>query len=94
VLKDNNGIEAGTTIIYPNPVRNKLNVKIPSSNNNQVTLLLTDLSGRSLQNKVIQVGTGESIVQIDVSYLPAGTYFLKIICSDGCANAVQKFNKE
>ena len=94
VLRDENAITAGLSTIYPNPVKNTLNVKVASLNNEKVTLQLTDLSGRLLQNKVTQVGNGETIVQLDVSHLSAGTYFVKIISGDGKQNTVGKFVKE
>ncbi|MEP6846915.1 MAG: T9SS type A sorting domain-containing protein [Panacibacter sp.] len=94
VLKDDNEIAAGLSSIYPNPVKNILNVKIASSGNNKVILPLTDLSGRLLQNKTTQISNGETIVQLDVSHLAPGTFFLKIVCSDVCETAVKKFVKQ
>ena len=94
VLRDENAITAGLSTIYPNPVKNTLNVKVASLNNNEITMLITDISGKMMRNKTTQLGSGESIVQVDVSSLPSGTYFLKIVWSNGYENTVKKFIKE
>jgi len=94
VVLRNTNVGNDFVAIYPNPVTNILNVKIVSSANNQVKLLVTDVSGKLLQNKTTRVGNAETIVQLDVSNLPSGTYFLKIICDEGCENGVKKFVKE
>jgi len=39
-------------------------------------------------------GNGETITQLDVSRLAAGTYFIKIINTDGSENAMVKFVKQ
>ena len=83
VLKDDNLIATGLAAIYPNPAKNILNVKIASPGNSKTTLLITDINGKSLIKKVTNVGNGESIVQLDISVLSAGTYYLKLICAMG-----------
>lgn len=93
VLNGNYAITGGSAI-YPNPVANTLNVKLSSTRNNKVTLLLTDDAGRFLQRKVTHLGTGESIIQLNVSHLKTGTYFIKIISADGKERVVKKFLKE
>ena len=94
VLKDNNALAPGLSSIYPSPAKNILNVKIASQSNNKITLLITDLSGRLLQNKTTQVSNGTTIVPLDVERLPAGTYFLKILSAGGKENSIKKFVKE
>ena len=94
VLKDNNLLTSGLIAVYPNPVKNVLNVKIASPVNNKTTFLITDINGKSLIKKVTNVGNGESIVQVDISVLSAGTYYLNLICTTGCENAVMKFVKQ
>jgi len=53
------------------------------------------LTGELLKlNKITNVGDGETIVQLNVSNLSAGAYFLKIICADGSESALLKFVKQ
>ncbi len=80
--------------LYPNPVKNVLNVKIASSPNDKVTLLVTDITGRTIINKATNAGGGERVIQMNVRHLSAGTYFLKAICGSGCESAVKKFEKQ
>ena len=92
VLKDKNAIEPGLITMYPNPAKNMLNIQIASSGNNKIMLLVTDLAGRCVMNKVTNVGNGESIVQLNVSSFAAGTYFLKVVSAGG-EIVVKKFIK-
>ncbi len=94
VLKDNNALAPGSITIYPNPVKNMLNVKIASSANDKIMLLITDINGKTIINNATNTGRGESIIQVNISHLSAGTYFLKAICSSGCESAVKKFVKQ
>ena len=94
VLKDNNALASSLSVVYPNPAKNILNVKIASQNDSKVTLLIIDINGKTLHKKVTNVGNGESIVQLNISDLSAGNYYLKLICTNGCENAVMKFVKQ
>ncbi len=94
VLKDNNAPASGLSAVYPNPAKNTLNVKIASQSNHAITLMITDLNGKSLLNKITNISNGESIVQLNVAQLSSGTYFLKIFSADGKENTVKKFVKQ
>ncbi len=79
------------TIIYPNPAGNTLHVNFGASLTGKIALVITDVSGKPLiTNKALQGGTS---AQINISNLPAGTYFLKIISTKSDENAVKKFVK-
>ena len=93
VLKNNDLVTSGLIAVYPNPVKNILNIKIASQGANKTTLIITDITGRSLIKKITNAGNGETIVQLDVSVLPAGIYYLKLIRTNGCENAPIKFEK-
>jgi len=94
VLKHDNTYETGLIAVYPNPAKNIVNVRIASPGNSNITLQVNDVAGKSVITNVTQVGNGESIVQLDISHLSAGSYFLKLACSNGCENAVIKFVKQ
>ncbi len=93
VLRNNNDAP-GVSFVYPSPAKHILNVKIASQVSKKITLLITDLSGRLIFNKVSNITTGETIVPLDVSKFSAGIYFLKISSTDLKEIAVMKFVKE
>ena len=80
--------------IYPNPAKNSLNLIITSPENKQINLVITDITGQTLSRKNYVVSAGGSNLQLDISNLPSGSYFIKAICSDGCQTATSKFVKE
>lgn len=80
--------------IYPNPVRNELNVTIASPLPNNVTLLVTDLTGKAVMQQQTRLIAGMNHELLHVGYLSAGTYFIKAVCSTGCEKAVQRFVKQ
>jgi hypothetical protein len=62
-------------LLYPNPVENILNLKLPENKN---TVTLYDFSGKKLFEK--NVGT---TLDLDFSSFTAGTYLIKIENSKG-----------
>jgi ELWxxDGT repeat protein len=83
-----------SAILYPNPAKNTLNIKIAAGDSKNVTLVITDVSGKTMLAKSIFATKGEAITQLDVSRLSPGTYFLKIINANGSENAMMKFVKQ
>ncbi|MHA3787182.1 T9SS type A sorting domain-containing protein [Flavobacterium hauense] len=63
--------EANTWIIYPNPAKNELNIKI-SDNMDHATPVIYDLTGRQMFCERL------SDTSFDVSKLPAGIYIVKV----------------
>ncbi len=87
----NNNDKSVLTSIYPDPASNTLNVKIASSLNSKMSLVITDVNGKLLINNIV-IPSG-ALSQINISNLPAGTYFLKIISANIKENVVKKFIK-
>jgi hypothetical protein len=79
--------------IYPNPVKESLGMAIQSPINDIVTVVVTDITGKTLLRKQAAVQVGANNLQLDVMQLASGTYFVKLLCSNGCETAVQKFVK-
>lgn len=79
--------------LFPNPAKNILNIKINSANSNIASLSVVDVSGKAVLNKNISSIKGETIMQLDVSHLSSGTYFIKIFSADGTAKLAGKFIK-
>jgi hypothetical protein len=80
--------------VYPNPAVNKLNVNIESPVVDFVTLVVTDMTGKVLMNKMKAMAVGDNNVELNVSTLPAGSYFIKAVCANGCETTTAKFVKQ
>ena len=93
LLKGDNVKQVSIVGAYPNPTRNILNVQIVAPAQERVSLVVTDITGKILQQETMVLNTGDNTKQIDVSRLTQGTYILKTICSNGCESAVFKFTK-
>ena len=93
LLKGDNVKQVSIVGAYPNPARNILNVQIVAPAQERVSLVVTDITGKILQQETMVLNTGDNIKQIDVSRLTQGTYIIKTICSNGCESAVFKFTK-
>jgi hypothetical protein len=72
ITKNENAIIEMGINIYPNPVKDVLNVR---SNSGPAALKLYDASGRLVKQQQI---TGKTVQQIPVGYLKNGLYLLKI----------------
>lgn len=81
-------------LIYPNPAKNKLNLVVSSPENNNINIMITDLAGKKVLQQGFSVTNGGNNLDLDIAKLPAGTYFLRAACSNGCKTAVSKFVKE
>jgi hypothetical protein len=64
--------------LFPNPARNILNVIVNSPKNDMIELVVRELGGKIVRNKLIPVGEGSNSIDIDVSSLPANGYFITI----------------
>jgi len=76
-------------MIFPNPVRDILNIRNAASEISYRTVNIMDSSGKTIRTQDM---TGISDLQIDVSVLPIGTYIMTI--TDDLGNeTVEKFIK-
>jgi hypothetical protein len=67
-------------ILYPNPLKNKFNIRFPSEYKGDFNFEIVDVTGRMYNLGKIRVQPGGSPINIDISKfsLRAGVYFLKI----------------
>jgi len=93
-LKKHGNFIAQSITLYPNPAKNVLNIEVSSTGENEVTLLLTNLSGKLLLNRIFMIHDSENVIPVDVSKLSSGTYFLKILAEDQKETLVKKFVKQ
>ncbi|QHT69190.1 T9SS type A sorting domain-containing protein [Rhodocytophaga rosea] len=64
--------------VFPNPVSDKLSVKLFNSQAGQVKLTLTDVLSRPVQGQLYQLEQGEHLLSLPVHSLKAGSYLLQI----------------
>lgn len=76
--------EAMTLEIFPNPTTDIVNVRIPVKDEEHYSLVVTDLSGRTIINTQFR---GVAAQTLDVSNLPSGTYLLTLRSVNGIASA-------
>jgi endonuclease I len=63
-------------LVYPNPTKDKLVIKLQQTLTGNSSLVIADLSGRILMQQ--QVVSGQKNIDLDVSKFSAGRYFIKI----------------
>ncbi len=80
--------------LYPNPVINDLKLSIESPANDGMHIALTDVAGKVLVQKNVQVVNGSNNILLNVSALPAGTYFIKAMSASGSESTVRKLVKQ
>jgi hypothetical protein len=80
--------------VFPNPAGHFVNLMIESPVRNEFTVHLTDINGKLLQTKKIIAEQGTTVIPFNTEQLAGGTYLLKVICGNGCENAVRKFVKQ
>jgi hypothetical protein len=83
-------IDASGFIVYPNPVRDVLNVKI-NDNIGFTTLSIHDASGRLIHTEVLNGARGEQVIQVQMNDYAAGLY--QITLEGNQKRSVAKFSK-
>jgi len=61
--------------VYPNPVKDRLNIRLENFLNSNVSLLITDFAGRTIESSTVT----DNFTTIDVSSYPIGVYMVNII---------------
>ena len=68
--------------LYPNPTDGELNVSFSASKNNDMQFQVLDITGKIIQNNVVNAVQGSNLVLLDTQIFAAGSYFLKIMSDD------------
>lgn len=69
-----------SVVAYPNPVTTKLYVTVGSANKENVRLLLTDLTGKTLK---VKNADSTQPIELDVAGVATGSYILQVIKDSG-----------
>lgn len=76
----------GTTdfvTVYPNPVKQgPVNINFSTSFTGSASLVLVDVAGKRLINRGTTVVRGNNNINLEVTALPAGIYFIQLIADD------------
>jgi hypothetical protein len=79
---------------YPNPFNNASTIRFSIDRMSKVTLLLYDITGRSILLKDAIMGDGEHSVEIDSSDLASGTYVYLLKVHDTWTNSIRILSKK
>jgi hypothetical protein len=85
--------------LFPNPATMQVNVIIASPTRDKLKMLLIDMTGRTVTQKVVNVETGSNTIPLDISGLSKGSYIVKLVCTGepvdmNCNNLAGKFVKQ
>jgi Secretion system C-terminal sorting domain len=80
--------------IFPNPATDRVTAALQSPFADNITLVVTDITGKIIKRQVANMAIGDNLVTVDVAALPSGSYLLKAVCNNGCETAVRKFTKQ
>jgi len=80
------GVEETSLGVYPNPVRNQATVRLAVPRKERVQVSLLDVLGRKVRTVVDGPQEGRRTVQVEVSDLPSGTYFLRMKAGEKTLN--------
>ena len=74
----NEGEEINGLAVYPNPVDDELSVRFIMNSAMSATMFIQDVSGKIVQNHLVQANQGTNVVYMDTQELSSGMYFLRV----------------
>jgi N-acetylneuraminic acid mutarotase len=69
--------------VVGNPFRNSLQFRVSSPTNEKATIQLSDINGKTLLQKPVELQTGDNVMSVDGSGFAAGIYILSVNSSAG-----------
>jgi hypothetical protein len=75
-LSNNVSLAEKEIAVYPNPTNDIATVSFMSHQSDKLTLRVTDLTGKVLEQKVISSSIGQQKIQVDLSEFPQGLYLI------------------
>lgn len=79
--------------LYPNPANTQVNVVVAAPVRDKVTLIVVDMTGKTVLQQIVSVEAGSNTFPVDISKLTGGTYMVKMVCNN-CETAISKFVKQ
>ena len=86
--------DRSSLVMYPNPVKDQLNIRFNSNLREKYTVQLSDIRGRLIQEQNIVATQGNTAMKIDVDKLNPQLYIIKIINGNNEVICTEKFIKE
>lgn len=81
--------------LYPNPATTDISISIDAVNSSKALLIVSDVLGRDILLKDVNIEIGTNIFSTSVNQLPGGVYYCRLVNSLGQQIAAsQKFVKE
>ncbi len=68
---------------FPNPATTTINMLVGAPAKDKIMVIVTDMSGRAMITKNMNVETGSNTLPLDIAALAGGSYVIKLISSDG-----------
>ena len=87
IVHVNNHAVVDLLSLYPNPTRSEIHVTLQAVESMTLNIAVTDLSGRKVMHKLVQVDPGINIFSYDLSSLTHGLYTLQI-ADEGALNLI------
>lgn len=88
-FKDN--LPAGTVTVFPNPVKDVINLNFQLAQSTMVKMVLSDINGKALLERNLQ--SKANIARIPVQQFVAGNYFITLYDETGTVTNVFKIIK-
>jgi hypothetical protein len=82
-----------TTSVYPNPFQNSLTLTMDNLKDENVVVNIFDVVGKLVYTEVVPVNNGAVAKELNVGFLPAGSYQLQINTSAGVIQQKLMHNK-
>jgi hypothetical protein len=79
--------------VYPNPVKNELNLRMHTERATRLTLQVSNITGTIIHTRTFTARPGMQDIRIDAPGWPSAAYFVKAVGSDGNTASIQKFVK-
>jgi len=92
-----NGVKPITLVlggVFPNPASDRVNVLVDVPAKDNLMLVVTDATGRVVKVQKAFVEEGSNTLQVNVSVLAKGSYFIRITSEGSTESVVSKFIKE
>lgn len=82
------------TMLYPNPVKDQLNIQIQSDKTQSLSVSLTDMSGKLIMSNTLNVSTGLNNRMLNLNQLASGIYLLQYKNAEGFNTETFKIVKQ
>lgn len=83
-----NNQKPGNVSMYPNPANDQLTITLQSDENQTSTIGIVDMLGRKSLSIEKEISQGANKVDVDLSHLQKGVYFVQVTCNG--ENTIQK----